>query len=59
MLDYSINNIKGFVMDMCTVALIAGIIISFVVGLLLDVDSFAGGIFSGLKKSKDPHREDD
>jgi len=46
-------------MDMCTVALIAGIIISFVVGLLLDVDSFAGGIFSGLKKSKDPNREDD
>ena len=46
-------------MDMCTVALIAGVVLSFMVGLLLDVDSFAGGIFSGLKKTKDPNREDD
>lgn len=46
-------------MDMCTVALIAGIVISFSVGLLLDVDNFAGGIFSGLKKTKNSHREED
>jgi len=46
-------------MDVCTIAVVAGIIISFVIGLLLDVDSFAGGIFSFLKKTKDPHREDD
>lgn len=45
-------------MDACTIALVAGIVISFVVGLMLDVDSFAGGIFSGLKKNKDPNRED-
>ena len=36
------------------VALVIGIII----GIMVDVDTFAGGIFSKLAKTKDPHRED-
>lgn len=34
------------------------LIIGIVIGLLVDVDTFAGGLFSKLKKGKDPHRED-
>jgi len=45
-------------MDLCMIAGIIGVIVAFIVGLLLDVDSFAGGIFSGLSKGKDPNRED-
>ncbi|MDP3265634.1 MAG: hypothetical protein Q8M39_02275 [Sulfuricurvum sp.] len=40
-------------MDMSTLAIGLAIIAAFVVGLLLDVDTFAGGIFSILKGSKD------
>lgn len=34
------------------------LIVGVFIGLMLDVDTFAGGIFSSLKKTKDPHRED-
>ena len=34
------------------------LVVVFVIGLVLDVDTFAGGFFSKLKKGKDPHRED-
>ena len=43
-------------------SLIIGLGIAFVIGLVIgliaDVDTFAGGVFSGLKKNKDPNRED-
>ncbi len=34
------------------------LIVGVFIGLMIDVDTFAGGIFSNLKKTKDPHRED-
>jgi hypothetical protein len=34
------------------------LVVVFVIGLLLDVDQFAGGFFSRLTKGKDPHRKD-
>jgi len=46
-------------MDMCTLGVVAAIVIGFLVGLLLDVDTFAGGIFSIFKGSKDKHRDKD
>lgn len=49
----NLNKYKGFIMDMSTLAIGLAIIAAFVVGLLLDVDTFAGGIFSILKGSKD------
>ena len=39
-------------MDMCTVGVGLAVLISFIIGLLLDVDTFAGGVFSILKGSK-------
>jgi len=46
-------------MDMCTLGVILAIVIGFVVGLLLDVDTFAGGIFSALKGSKNKDEDKD
>ncbi len=40
------------------VGIVLALVIVFVIGLLLDVDSFAGGFFSKLTKGKDPHRDD-
>ena len=34
------------------------LVIGVVIGIMVDVDKFAGGIFSKLGKTKDPHRED-
>lgn len=46
----------------CSLLTMVGIgvalVVVFVIGLLLDVDTFAGGFFSRLTKGKDPHRED-
>ena len=46
----------------CSVITMVGmgvvLVVVFVIGLLLDVDKFAGGLFSGLTKGKDPHRKD-
>jgi len=39
-------------MDMCTFGVGLAVLISFIIGLLLDVDTFAGGVFSILKGSK-------
>ena len=36
----------------------AAFVIGLVIGLVADVDTFAGGVFSKLAKTKDPHRED-
>jgi uncharacterized protein YneF (UPF0154 family) len=36
----------------------ATLIVGVLIGLFLDVDTFAGGLFSKLTKGKDPHRED-
>ena len=44
-------------MDMCTLGVGLAIFIGFVVGLVLDVDTFAGGIFSILKGSKDKNKD--
>ena len=60
MLDFFILN-KRFIME-CSILGVVGIVLAlvivFVIGLLLDVDSFAGGFFSKLTKGKDPHRDD-
>jgi len=40
------------------IAIGVALVIVFVIGLLLDVDTFAGGFFSKLAKGKDPHRKD-
>lgn len=40
-------------MDMCTFGVGLAVLIGFIIGLVLDVDTFAGGIFSVLKGSKD------
>lgn len=38
-------------MELCNVwGFAIGIVIAFIIGLTLDVDTFAGGIFSWLKK---------
>ena len=39
-------------MDMCTIGVGLAVFIAFVIGLVLDVDTFAGGVFSILKGSK-------
>ena len=60
MLDYFKLN-KRIIME-CSIITMVGmgiaLVVVFVIGLLLDVDKFAGGLFSGLTKGKDPHRED-
>ena len=43
---------------MCTLGVGVAIFIGFVVGLVLDVDTFAGGIFSVLKGSKNKDKEE-
>jgi hypothetical protein len=40
-------------MDMSTVWSVIAVIVAFGVGLVIDVDTFAGGIFSILKGKKD------
>ena len=40
-------------METCTVMFIMGAIVAFILGLLLDVDSFAGGLFSKRKDSRE------
>jgi hypothetical protein len=46
----------------CSLIAMVGIgvalVVVFIIGLVLDVDQFAGGFFSRLTKGKDPHRED-
>jgi len=39
-------------MDMCTIGVGLAVFLGFVIGLILDVDTFAGGVFSILKGSK-------
>ena len=34
------------------------LVVGVFIGLMIDVDTFAKGIFSNLKKTKDPNRED-
>lgn len=34
------------------------LVIGVVIGIMIDVDSFAGGLFSKFSKGKDPHRKD-
>ena len=34
------------------------LVVGVLIGLFLDVDTFAGGLFSKFTKGKDPHRED-
>ena len=42
----------------CMISFGVILVVGVIVGLLLDVDTFAGGIFSKLSKTKDPNRED-
>ncbi|MBC8237224.1 MAG: hypothetical protein H8E76_03250 [Helicobacteraceae bacterium] len=44
-------------MDMCSIGVGLAVLIGFIVGLLLDVDTFAGGIFSILKGSKNKDKD--
>ncbi len=44
-------------MDMCTVGVALAVLISFIIGLILDVDTFAGGVFSILKGSKNKNKD--
>ncbi len=46
-------------MDMVTLGIGLAIFIVFVIGLLLDVDTFAGGVFSVLKKYKKKDKDKD
>ncbi len=34
------------------------LVIGVVIGIMIDVDTFAGGLFSKFSKDKDPNRED-
>ena len=43
-------------MDMCSIGVVLAVLIGFFIGLILDVDSFAGGVFSILKGSKDKNK---
>lgn len=40
-------------MDAYTVGLIIAVLVAFGIGLMVDVDEFAGGIFSKLKGDKE------
>ena len=40
-------------MDLYTIVIIVAILVAFGIGLLIDVDEFAGGVFSKLKGTKD------
>ena len=44
-------------MDMCTLGVGLAVLISFIIGLLLDVDTFAGGVFSVLKGSTSKNKD--
>jgi hypothetical protein len=44
-------------MEICTAGVIVAVLIGFLVGLLLDVDTFAGGIFSILKGPKNKDKD--
>ena len=39
-------------MDLYTVGVIVAIVVAFGIGLVVDVDEFAGGVFSKLKGKK-------
>ena len=39
-------------MDMCALGVGLTTLVAFIIGLVLDVDTFAGGVFSILKGSK-------
>jgi len=45
-------------LSLLIIGLGVALVIGLVIGLMLDVDSFAGGFFSSLTKGKDPHRKD-
>ncbi len=45
-------------MEYSVIGIIAALVIGLMIGLMLDVDEFAGGFFSKLTKGKDPYRED-
>jgi hypothetical protein len=40
-------------MDLYTVGMIVAMVVAFWIGLMIDVDEFAGGVFSKLKGKKD------
>lgn len=43
-------------MDVSTVVIVIGVIVAFGIGLMIDVDEFAGGIFSKFKGTKDKEK---
>lgn len=45
-------------MDLYTVGVIIAVIVAFGIGLMVDVDEFAGGVFSKLKGTKDKDEDE-
>lgn len=45
-------------MDLYTVGLLIAVVVAFGVGLMVDVDEFAGGVFSKLKGDKDKEKDE-
>lgn len=45
-------------MDLNLVGLIIAVVLGFGIGLMVDVDEFAGGVFSKLKGSKDKEKDE-
>lgn len=45
-------------MDLYVVGLIIAVVVAFGIGLMVDVDEFAGGVFSKLKGTKDKEKDE-
>jgi len=44
-------------MELCSIGVVFAVLIAFVIGLILDVDEFAGGFFSKISGSKKKNKD--